>query len=88
MDPILRETLDLCYQDHRSARSIAECAGVSHMVINHWRKSGGAQVATVAAMLGALGYRLKIERIAPQNYAQKSTRQPVSSTQHDAFTGS
>ncbi len=87
MDPIVLKTLELCYKDNRSCRGIAERAGVSHMTMRNWRNSGGAQISTLAAVLGALGYRLKIERIAPQNNAQKPTRQTVVLTEPYTPTG-
>ncbi len=62
MDPILRETLDLCYRDSRSGRCITDTAGVSHMTIKNWRTNGGAQLSVLSAVLGTLGYELKIVR--------------------------
>lgn len=67
MDPILRETLELCYKDLRSGRGITDAAGVSHMTIKNWKTNGGAQLATLSAVLGALGYELAIVRLTRQN---------------------
>lgn len=65
MDPILRKTLELCYKDPRSGRCITDTAGVSHMAIKNWKTNGGAQLVTLSAVLGALGYELAIVRSKP-----------------------
>ncbi len=62
MDPILRETLEICYLDLRSGRCIADRAGVSPMTFTNWKLKGGANLSSVSAVLGALGYELKIVR--------------------------
>ncbi len=62
MDPLLRETLDLCYRDSRSSRCVTDKAGVSHNTFHNWRTHGGAQLSVLSAVLGALGYELAIVR--------------------------
>jgi len=60
MDPILEQALNLAYIDPRSGRDITAAAGVNHNTIHHWKTRGGANLVTLTAVLGALGYELKI----------------------------
>jgi len=76
MDPILKQTLNLAYRDPRSGRDITEAAGVNHNTIYHWKTRGGAQLVTLVAVLGALGYELKIVK-KPR---KQSTEKPSAPT--------
>ena len=60
MPSVLRKVLDLAYADPRTARELGEDAGVSHQVLHNWRKNSGANVESLSAVLGALGYKLVI----------------------------
>lgn len=59
MNPVIAETVRLCTEDDRTARQLCADAGVCHNIFTHWRR-GGATIAVVDAVLGAVGYKLAV----------------------------
>lgn len=66
LHPVIAATLQVVRESRRLDFDVTRAARVASNTFANWRDGRGATLTTVSKVLGALGYRLVVERIAEE----------------------